>query len=64
MAEHAVSKAGSAKEVWDHFDSTYKANSNTRLFMLLQNLNTIKKHPAEPLAKYFARARAIKSDYS
>ncbi|DBA92951.1 TPA: hypothetical protein ACH3X2_14242 [Trebouxia sp. C0005] len=62
MAEHAVSKAGSAKEVWDHFDSTYKANSNTRLFMLLQNLNTIKKHPAEPLAKYFARARAIKSD--
>ncbi len=59
---NAVSKAGSAKVLWDHFESTYKAKSNTRLMTLLQNLNTIKKDPAEPLTKYFARARAIQSD--
>ena len=29
---------------------------------LLQNLNTIKKDPSEPLTKYFARARAIQKD--
>jgi len=59
---NAVSKAGSAKVLWDHFESTYKAKSNTRLMTLLQNLNTIKKDPAEPLTKYFATARAIQSD--
>ncbi|DBA96548.1 TPA: hypothetical protein ACH3X1_015419 [Trebouxia sp. C0004] len=35
---NAVSKAGSAKELWDLFKSTYMAKSNTRFKTLLHNL--------------------------
>ena len=59
---NAVSNAGSAKELWDHFKATYQAKSSSRLMTLLQSLNTIKKAPTEPLTRYFGRARAIQSE--
>lgn len=57
-----VRQADSAKELWDHFEDTYKSKNSSRLMQLLQSLSNIKMLPTEYLTEYFSQARTIQSD--
>lgn len=57
-----VRQADSAKELWDHFEDTYKSKNSSRLMQLLQSLSNIKMLPTDSLTRYFSRARTIQSD--
>lgn len=52
----------SAKEAWEALESIYKAKSNARKLQLRSQLNHLRKDPAEPLTKYFARAKGLWQD--
>ena len=48
-----------SKEAWDKLESTFRAKSAVRRLKLRQELNALRKSPAESLTVYFNRARAI-----
>ncbi len=62
VADHHLSTLATcetAKEAWDKLSSLYQSKNNARQLHLRQELNSMKKDAAEPLAKYFDRARSL-----
>ena len=54
-----VAEAGSAREIWDHFETIFQAKTNANKLRWRQQLATLKKLPTESISQYLARARAI-----
>jgi hypothetical protein len=48
-----------AQEAWQQLESAYKAKNNARKLQLRRDLVTLRKEPAEPVAKYISRARDL-----
>lgn len=57
-----VAEAGSAREIWEHFENTFQAKTNAKKLWLRQQLASLKKLPTETIAQYLARARAIMTE--
>ena len=55
-------EVATAKGLWDKLEETFKAKNTGRRLLLRQQLNSLKKGPTEPIAKYVARAKSIASD--
>ena len=55
-----IGECTTAKAAWDTLAKMYTAQSNARLLQLKRQLSTLSLDPAEPLAKYVARAQAIR----
>ena len=51
----------SAKVAWEKLEAVYHAKSNSRKRQLCKELSQLKMAPAEPLAKYVARAKEIQN---
>lgn len=48
-----------ARAAWTALETIYKSRSTARQLQLRRELNTLKKESAEPLTKYFARAKGL-----
>lgn len=51
----------SAKMAWERLETVYQAKSNARKRQLRKELSQLRMAPAEPLAKYMARAKEIQN---
>ena len=52
---------GTAKMAWEKLEAVYQAKSNARKRQLRKELAQLRMTPAEPLAKYVARAKEIQN---
>ncbi|KAL4440104.1 hypothetical protein ABPG75_003105 [Micractinium tetrahymenae] len=56
-----LERCHTAKEAWQQLEAVYQAKSNARKRQLRKELSQLKMGPAEPLAKYVARAKDIQN---
>lgn len=55
-----IKRCTTAKQAWDALETLYQSQSQARLLQLKRQLSTVRLLPSEPLAKYAARAQAIR----
>jgi hypothetical protein len=56
-----LERSTNAKMAWEQLEAIYQAKSNARKRQLRKELSQLKMGPAEPLAKYVARATEIQN---
>ena len=55
------SECETAKQAWDAFGNLFRNKSQARRMQLKADLSSLSKQPGEPLVKFFARAKHLKS---